>query len=170
VATVTTALVGQHTFYIDIVYSGSMRMNSTPTVSLAPTDGDPTEAQDIASTLTLNSDYSGWVGDGLTYKAVYDVAASNVIVQEVNVLVSGGLDAVGNPPASYSGTNVFNINTAPAPGAVPASPSAASLADAVLSSGALHLTVGTSTVPADQQPAINPVDAALLYTGTWLNA
>jgi hypothetical protein len=48
------------------------------------------------------------------------------------------------------------------------SPSA-SLADAVLSSGALNLSVGSLARSTNNQQTINPVDKALALTGTWLD-
>ena len=47
-------------------------------------------------------------------------------------------------------------------------PRRAALADAVLSSGALNLCIGTATTPTSQKDAINPADQALALTGTWL--
>jgi hypothetical protein len=51
-----------------------------------------------------------------------------------------------------------------------ASSVAASLADAVLSSGALNLSVGSlATSTNNQQSPITPIDQALAFTGTWLD-
>ena len=55
---------------------------------------------------------------------------------------------------------VAGLETEPQPGA---------LTDAVLSSGALNLSIGALSTPTSQQTAINPVDQALAYTGTWLD-
>ena len=105
-----------------------------------------------------------WVSN-TTYTAAYGMRDANVVVGSVDIDVTGTCHAIGNLQTAGHSTGIFGIDThSPPPGALPR----AALADAVLSSGALNLRIGTSTTPTDQQSAINPVDQALALTGTWL--
>ena len=106
---------------------------------------------------------SCWVSS-TTYRAKYDVADANLAVPNIVLNVSGVSDNTAGhyDQARYTGPAGFDIDTTT--GALPR----AALADAVLSSGALNLRIGTVTAPTIQQSAINPVDRVLLYTGTWL--
>ena len=162
VATVTTANVGLHTFWETIVYSVTMNTNFNPTVSLSSSDNPV----GLANTLSYNAGWSWWT-NSTTFVARWDVASSSAVVTTISISVTGAYDTIGNVQLPYGGAAGFNIDTtSPGLGALPR----AALADAVLSSGALNLRIGTSTTPTDQQSAINPVDQALALTGTWLEA
>ena len=148
--------VGTATFSVRIVYNEAMNTNLNPAVTLSP---------DVSSTLTYDAAQSWWTSDR-TFVARYDVADANVAVADIGIGVASAHDASGNVQAAYNGTSAFGIDTLnPPPGALPR----AGLADAVLSSGALNLSVGTVSTPATQQSVVNPVDHALLYSGTWLD-
>jgi hypothetical protein len=99
----------------------------------------------------------------------------------------GDLNGDGRPDLAVANSEnsvavLFNTEVSPPPTvvdvtpsltelqAVPASPSTALLTDAVLSSGTLNLSVGTFAISTDnEQSAINPIDRALAWTGTWLD-
>ena len=157
--------LGTATFAVRIVYSAAMNTNLNPMVTFTP---------DVASTLTFDRAWSWWTSDR-TFVARYDVADANVTVSNITIGVTGAYDATGNVQTGYTGTNAFSIDTLnPPPGALPRVPvgriSNPSYTDAVLSSGAPNLAVGTVSTPTNEQSAINPVDRVLLYTGTWLEA
>ena len=106
--------------------------------------------------------------------ARYDVADANVVAANVSIGVASALDATGNVQTAYNGAPAFSIDTLdPPPGPLPRAAvgriSNPSYTDAVLSSGALNLSVGTPSAPTSQHSAINPADRALLYSGTWLD-
>jgi hypothetical protein len=160
--------------------------NTTPTVTL--TANDPTQQAALNATLTYDSGWSWW-GDYPTntiFLAGFDVADSGVLgsAAGITIHVKWARSNVGPnyyDEMRYSGPANFNLDTVTPVSLSPlaASPSASSLTDAVLSSGALNLSVGTlhdrreclsSATSADnQQSAINPIDKALVLTGTWLD-
>ena len=159
--TVTAANVGSHTLWETIVFGTTMNTNFNPVVTLSSSDNPA----GLSSTLSYNAAWSWWTND-TAFIARWDVAGSNAVVTTISISVTGAKDTIGNAQVAYSGAAGFNIDTtSPGLGALPR----AALADAVLSSGALNSTVGTVNRPTSQPSAINPVDHALLYSGTWLD-
>ena len=154
--TITDANVGTDKFRLDVYYSAAT-VGNTPTIKFSP---------DISSTLTF--DYGFWIDPQYThYRALYNVADANVIVNPITITLAGARDTSPThyDQARYIGTAPFTIDTtSPGLGAL----RRAALADAVLSSGALNPTVGSLNTPTSRQSAIKPVDQALLYSGTWL--
>jgi hypothetical protein len=71
------------------------------------------------------------------------------------------MDPAGNPQFRFEGGG-FSI-------AMPGPPQQQALTDAVLSSGPLNLSIGAVSEPTNPQSAINPIDQALVLTGTWLD-
>ena len=164
VAQITDANVGVDTFRLDVYYS-AFTVGNTPTIKFSP---------DISSTLTL--DYGFWIDPQYThYRAVYNVADANVVVNPITIKIEGARDTSAShyDQAFYVATAPFTIDTLNPPGALPRVPvgriSNPSYTDAVLSSGGLNLSIGAVSLPTSQKDAINPVDHALLYSGTWLD-
>jgi hypothetical protein len=146
----------------------------SPVVTL--TANDSTQQQALNNTLTFDSGWSWWVS-GTTFRAGFDVADSGVLGSAAGITIHVKWARAGTTypyydQARYSGPANFNFDTiSPVSlGSLAASPSAASLTDAVLSSGVLNLSVGTFATSTDnQQSAINPIDQAVALTGTWLD-
>ena len=167
VATVTDKNVGTAAFSVRIVYSAAMNTNFNPAVTFTPS---------VASTLTFDRAWSWWTSDR-TFVVRYDVADANVVAANISIEVASALDATGNVQMDYYGAAAFSIDTLnPPPGAVVLVAggrlskssyavgriSNPSYTDAVLSSGALNLSIGTPSAPTSQQSAINPVDRAVV--------
>ena len=145
VATVTRSNLGTAGFSVKIVYDAAMNTNINPVVTFTP---------DVSGTLIFDPTWSWWTGTR-TFAASFDVWDPPAVVPLITIGVTGAYDATGNVQAPYSSPNAFSIDTLNLPpGALPR----AALADAVLSSGALNLTVGSVSVATDQHSAINPVD------------
>jgi hypothetical protein len=126
----------------------------------------------VSTTLQPNADYSGWVNDH-DFRAGYNVLSTLDVFSSITLTVTGGYDVIGNPAAPCSGPAGFTIDMTGS-GASPASraaasPMAASLTDAVLSSGALNLSVGSLGSSTTNQQTIHPIDQAVALTGTWLD-
>jgi hypothetical protein len=118
------------------------------------------------------------------FRAGFDVADSGVLGSAAGFAIHVKWARSNTAPyydeARYSGPANFNLDTVTpvSLSSLAASPSVASLTDAVLSSGALNLSVGSlhdrqeclssARSTNDQQAAVNPIDKALALTGTWL--
>jgi hypothetical protein len=104
--------------------------------------------------------YGGWWTSSTTYVETFLVLVDGPFPLS-NLYIWGARDLDGNVQVGYPG-DFMPLDTL--------GPGQTSLTDAVLSSGALNLSVGTSTTSMDdQQSAINPIDKALALTGTWLD-
>jgi hypothetical protein len=151
------AAAAQPALVVSIVFSAPMRMGRTITVGFA---AGSEYAADVAGTLSLNAANTGWI-DPTHYMAKFDVHDVNVVVPAVTITVTGAEDAGGHVQYRYEGSG-FSIDTLT--GLEPL----AQLRGAVLSSGAMNLSVGGAISSATQQSARNPVDQVLALTGTWL--
>ena len=165
VALVTDDNIGTAAFAVRITYTAAMNTNYNPAVTLSSADNPA----GLASTLTHNPGQSWWVSS-TAFVARYDVADADVIVTNATINIAGAVDATGNVQAEYWGPSAFTIDTLNLPpGALPLAVGRLSkssytvgritnpsYADAVLSSGALNLTIGTVTSPTDQQAQSAP--------------
>ena len=97
---ITDANVGADMFRINVYYSAATVMN-TPTISYSP---------DISSTLTLDPGWSFWVSP-TEYRATYNVADADVVVNPITINVSRARDTSGYEQARYIATAPFSINT-----------------------------------------------------------
>jgi hypothetical protein len=157
-ATVTDANAGPDGFWVTILYDRPMNQSISPTVGLVP----DTQANAAALAGTLSLDYTVWI-NSTVFAAVYNVTDVGAAIPYVGVTVKGAMDPAGNPQFRFEGGG-FSI-------AMPGPPQQQALADAVLSSGPLNLSIGVlATSTNNQQSAINPMDQALALTGTWLEA
>jgi hypothetical protein len=157
-AVVRDSNAGTNTFWVRIHYDHNpMSTNANAVVSFV-TD-TPAHAADVANTLTYHG--SWWISNTDFY-VQYNVLDVNVTVPWVGIKVKGAQDAGGSIQFRYEGSG-FSIDTVTGPLAAP-------LADAVLSSGALNLSIGVLSAPTAQQSATDPIDQALALTGTWLDA
>ena len=150
-AKITDANVGTDTFRLDVYYSAAT-VGNTPTIKFSP---------DISSTLTF--DYGFWIDPQYThYRAVYSVADANVIVNPIGIKIEGARDTSAShyDQAFYVATAPFTIDTLNPPGAQPRVPvgriSNPSYTDAVLSSGALNLRIGTPSAPDEPEGRSQP--------------
>ncbi len=102
VAKITNEDTGNAAFSLAVLFSEPMTDNGTadPTLTFDPT---------VPSTLTFDSD--AWSADGLTYTATYDVSNENIEIFNVDVMVTGARDDVGNAQVPASLLNVFDIDT-----------------------------------------------------------
>ena len=125
--TITGANVGADTFWVNITYSAATRQN-TPTISFSP---------DISSTLSLDPAMSWWTS-GTTYRARYNVADASVTLQNIVIDVSGRGHVRLRPGAVQRPGRLQHRHDLAGPEALPP----AALVDAVLSSGALNLSIG----------------------------
>ena len=154
-ATVTDANVGPDGFWVTILYDRPMNQSISPVVGFVPDPNTPSNAAALAGTLSL--DYTVWI-NSTVFAAVYNVTDVGAAIPYVGVTVKGAMDPDGNPQFRYEGDG-FSI-------AMQGPPQQQALTDAVLS-----LSVGTQSEPtAPQSAALTPVDYALLYSGTWLDA
>ena len=83
-------------------------VGNLPTISFSP---------NVAGTLTYNAAHSWWTSP-TTFKASYDVADANVLLNPISINVSGARDTTGGhyDQARYSGPAGFSIDTLdPAP-------------------------------------------------------
>jgi hypothetical protein len=141
---------GSDTLSVTVVYNeamwgGNLTIMFSPDVTLPP--------------VALMFSGATWTSS-TTYVAEYYVFYPGIDLSNITIDVTGGRDVAGNPelPIIHPGS----IDTS--------NPAPASLADAVLSSGALNLSVGSlATSLNNQQSASNPIDQALAFTGTWLD-
>jgi hypothetical protein len=109
------------------------------------------------------------------FRAGFDVADSGVLGSAAGITIHVKWARSNTAPyydeARYSGPANFNLDTVTPVilGSLAASPSAASLTDAVLSSGSLNLSVGSLDSSTNTQQTVNPIDKALALTGMWLD-
>ena len=101
-ATVADANVGTAAFALTVTFNEAMNTAVAPTISFP--------VENPAGTLTFDGPLSGW-SNNTTYVARYDVADSNVELQNVAVRVTGAKDAAGNTQNQADFTNVFSIDT-----------------------------------------------------------
>ena len=104
-ATLTDNNLGTAAFSLRIAYNQTMNTNLNPAVTFTP---------DVATTLTYNPAQSWWVSN-TTFVARYDVADANVAVANIGVNVASAVDPSGNVQTTYTGTNVFSIDTQSTP-------------------------------------------------------
>ena len=172
--TITDANVGSQKFTLTAVYSEAMNTSVNPAISFPTSGEDPTASP---ATLTFNS---GVWSNSTTFVATYDVADQNVTTSNIDVQVSGGKDAAGNAPTSFTAPNNFSINTL-SPSVVSVTPNLTSIADADVGTRTLTLTVvyaeslNTTITPtisfptSGEDPTASPATLTL-DSGGWLNS
>jgi len=95
------------TFTVTIDFSDDMDGGTDPTIIFTPA---------IDTTLTLSS--NSWL-DINTFEAIYNVADANRVELDIDISVTGAIDAVGNAQVAFNALDEFDIDTVnPAPGTV----------------------------------------------------
>ena len=83
------------------VFSEAMDTATMPVLAFAP---------GVDRTLTLNTAQSGWT-DADTFVAKYNVADTNVRVDDITIDVSGAKDVTGQPQEDFTPQSTFSIDT-----------------------------------------------------------
>jgi hypothetical protein len=112
VAQIGDAQVGADGFSLTIDFAEAMDTSVDPTVTF-PTGGEDPSA--VGNTVATLSNPGGAWADADTYVVTYDVADDDIVLNAVDVRVSGARDAAGNVMAATTRADVFSVITAPAP-------------------------------------------------------
>ena len=167
-ATTTTVVhdTGAANFVVLVYYNMDMAGHH-PTVTF---ETFPGYEGAVAAALTPDPDDCGWWNPREYQAAFYvnDVAAN---VPDVFIDVSGGIDSTHYGAQYFYEGGHFSINIVGPLAQQQTAPKTAALTDAVLSSGALDLSVSApSSSTTQQQTTLTAADRALSLTGTWLEA
>ena len=167
-ATTTTVVhdTGAANFVVLVYYNMDMAGHH-PTVTF---ETFPGYEGAVAAALTPDPDDCGWWNPREYQAAFYvnDVAAN---VPDVFIDVSGGIDSTSYGDQYFYEGGHFSINIVGPLAQPQTATKTAALTDAVLSSGALDLSVSApSSSTTQQQTTLTAADRALLYAGTWFEA
>jgi hypothetical protein len=102
-AVVSDSEVGSGTFLLQIEYNEAMDVTQNPVVQL-------NSAQPIGNSLIQNPGAGTWLSNTV-YQAVFNVTDENKEINAIGVLTSFGKDAAGNNQFSYSGSEIFMLDT-----------------------------------------------------------
>ncbi len=102
--TIIGANAGVGTFLVTLVYERNLDTSVVPNISF------PTE-NPLAQTLVLNPSQSQWIS-AYTYQAAYDVlASSNEMLLDIDIQVTGGMDADSMVQDTFTKLDAFDILT-----------------------------------------------------------
>lgn len=164
---VTPASTGTATFTLTATFSEDMDPAVTPLLSF-PVE-DP-----LAQSLVFNTDSSGWLSS-TEYKFAYDATGASELLNDIDVMITGGADLVDNVQVNASYADFFDVNTMD-PAVMSVVPSANVVADATVGSGTFTLDVtydedmDTTTTPVVNYTYDDPMANTLtLVSAGWIS-